>query len=82
MAHSLLAYKSTMQGLARVEPDTSAMRVSLGVRCRVWQALCFVGTRAFVALQADLDKSWEVLTEPVQTVMKRYGYDDAYEALK
>ena len=33
-------------------------------------------------LAADLDQSWEVLAEPVQTVMKRFGIDDAYEKLK
>jgi adenylosuccinate lyase len=33
-------------------------------------------------LADDLDESWEVLAEPVQTVMKRFGIDDAYEKLK
>ena len=30
----------------------------------------------------DLVDSWEVLTEAIQTVMRRSGYDDAYEKLK
>lgn len=30
----------------------------------------------------DLDDNWEVLGEAVQTVMRRYGIDDAYEQLK
>ncbi|MEO0577040.1 MAG: adenylosuccinate lyase, partial [Pseudomonadota bacterium] len=30
----------------------------------------------------DLDNSWEVLAEPIQTVMRRYGVADAYEQLK
>jgi adenylosuccinate lyase len=30
----------------------------------------------------DLDTNWEVLAEPVQTVMRRYGVTDAYEQLK
>ena len=34
------------------------------------------------ALAADLNSSWEVLAEPVQTVMRRYGITDAYEQLK
>ena len=34
------------------------------------------------ALAADLDASWEVLAEPVQTVMRRYGVDQPYERLK
>jgi len=34
------------------------------------------------AIQADLDNSWEVLAEPIQTVMRRYGVAGAYEQLK
>jgi adenylosuccinate lyase len=30
----------------------------------------------------DLDQSWEVLAEPVQTVMRRYGIENPYEQLK
>jgi len=33
-------------------------------------------------LAADLDASWEVLAEPVQTVMRRYGIENPYEQLK
>ena len=35
-----------------------------------------------VALGAGLEDAWEVLAEPVQTVMRRYGIADSYEALK
>ena len=31
---------------------------------------------------ADLDDSWEVLAEPIQTVMRRYGIEEPYEKLK
>lgn len=34
------------------------------------------------ALADDLDSSWEVLAEPIQTVMRRYGVQGAYEKLK
>ena len=34
------------------------------------------------ALADDLDASWEVLAEPIQTVMRRYGVAGAYEKLK
>jgi adenylosuccinate lyase len=34
------------------------------------------------ALAADLDAAWEVLAEPIQTVMRRYGVSGAYERLK
>lgn len=30
----------------------------------------------------DLDQNWEVLAEPVQTVMRRYGIENPYEQLK
>jgi len=33
-------------------------------------------------LLADLDSSWEVLAEPIQTVMRRYGIEEPYEKLK
>jgi adenylosuccinate lyase len=33
-------------------------------------------------LAEDLDDVWEILAEPIQTVMKRFGIDDAYEQLK
>lgn len=33
-------------------------------------------------LAEDLDNSWEVLAEPIQTVMRRYGIDKPYEKLK
>ncbi|MCL6269886.1 adenylosuccinate lyase [Sansalvadorimonas sp. 2012CJ34-2] len=33
-------------------------------------------------LSADLDNAWEVLAEPVQTVMRRYGIEEPYEKLK
>ena len=35
-----------------------------------------------VRLAADLDDCWEVLAEPVQTVMRRYGVENPYEQLK
>jgi len=31
---------------------------------------------------ADLDGAWEVLAEPIQTVMRRYGLPQPYEQLK
>lgn len=34
------------------------------------------------ATAADLDRAWEVLAEPIQTVMRRYDVADAYEQLK
>jgi len=34
------------------------------------------------ALAADLDNAWEVLAEPIQTVMRRHGLPDPYDQLK
>jgi len=34
------------------------------------------------AIAEDLDRNWEVLAEPVQTVMRRYGIEKPYEKLK
>ena len=33
-------------------------------------------------IQEELDDAWEVMAEPIQTVMRRYGIQGAYEALK
>jgi len=33
-------------------------------------------------LDADLENAWEVLAEPIQTVMRRYGIEEPYEKLK
>ncbi len=35
-----------------------------------------------IALERDLDDAWEVLAEPIQTVMRRYGAVNPYERLK
>ena len=34
------------------------------------------------ATAGDLDNSWEVLAEPIQTVMRRFGIEEPYEKLK
>jgi adenylosuccinate lyase len=57
LAHSLIAWQSTLRGLAKLEVDGGRM-------------------------DADLDASWEVLAEAVQTVMRRYGIANPYETLK
>ena len=33
-------------------------------------------------MAADLDANWELLAEPIQTVMRRYGIENPYEKLK
>ena len=36
----------------------------------------------FEAISADLNDNWEVLAEPIQTMLRKYGISDAYEKLK
>ena len=57
VAHSLIAYQSSLKGIGKLEAD---------------------GAR----LAADLFTNWEVLAEPIQTVMRRYGIEKPYEKLK
>ncbi|MDC9719760.1 MAG: adenylosuccinate lyase [Gammaproteobacteria bacterium] len=57
LAHSLIAYQSTLKGISKLE--LNAQR-----------------------LNADLDHAWEVLAEPIQTVMRRYAIEEPYEKLK
>ena len=54
-------------GGAYLSPQTRAMISERGVA--VW-------------LRADLEANWEVLAEPIQTVMRRHGIDRPYERLK
>jgi adenylosuccinate lyase len=55
--YSLIAYKSVLKGISKLELNQHQM-------------------------SADLDQSWEVLAEPIQTVMRRYGIEQPYEKLK
>jgi adenylosuccinate lyase len=61
------------------------MGVALGYAVLAYQSL-LVGLNKLElneeALAADLDASWEVLAEPIQTVMRRYNVAGAYEKLK
>ena len=68
--------------------DSTALRnlgVAFGHTLLAWDA-CLRGLDRLEAdparLRQDLDASWEVLAEPIQTVMRRCGIADAYEQLK
>ncbi len=55
------------------------------IRLLGWQSLAQgLGKLAVdeAAIAADLDANWEVLAEPIQTVMRRYGVPNSYEKLK
>ncbi|MBL7017228.1 MAG: adenylosuccinate lyase [Kiritimatiellales bacterium] len=55
--YALLAYRSTLKGLSKLELNEAK-------------------------LAADLDSAWEVLAEPIQTVMRKAGIEKPYEKLK
>jgi adenylosuccinate lyase len=83
-----LATKLPVSRLQRDLSDSSALRnVGVGVGHGV---LALRAARRGLgrveadprAMAADLDQAWEVLSEAVQTVMRRYGYSDPYERLK
>jgi adenylosuccinate lyase len=57
LAHSLIAYQSTLKGLSKLQLNAAA-------------------------IDADIDGCWEILAEPIQTVMRRYRIEQPYEKLK
>lgn len=57
IAHSMIAYQSTLKGLSKLELNEAR-------------------------LESTLNDNWEVLAEPIQTVMRRYGVENPYEKLK
>lgn len=57
LAHSLIAWQSTLKGLQKLQINEAR-------------------------LQQDLEQNQEVLAEPIQTVMRRYGLAQPYEQLK
>ncbi len=56
-AHSVIALKSLLKGLSKLELNVAA-------------------------LNADLEDNWAVVAEGIQTVLRREGYPQPYEALK
>ena len=57
MAHSMIAYQSTLRGISKLQVNAET-------------------------LNNTLNNNWEVLAEPIQTVMRRYGVEKPYEKLK
>jgi adenylosuccinate lyase len=83
-----LAEKLPVSRWQRDLTDSTVLRnmgVALGYSLLGYESL----TRGLDKLEAnparlaeDLDAQWDVLAEPVQTVMRKYGIADAYEQLK
>ncbi len=91
LANALLRHLSEKLPISRWQRDLTDstvlrnMGVALGYAALAYHALG-VGLGKLElneeALAADLDAAWEVLAEPIQTVMRRYGVPGAYEKLK
>ncbi|MBS0302489.1 MAG: adenylosuccinate lyase [Proteobacteria bacterium] len=91
LANALLRHLSEKLPISRWQRDLTDstvlrnMGVALGHAVLAWQSL-LTGLNKLelneAALAADLDNAWEVLAEPIQTVMRRFGVPGAYEKLK
>ncbi len=91
LANALLTHLASKLPVSRWQRDLSdstALRnlgVALGYSLLAYDG-CLRGLNKLEAdpkrIGADLEANWEVLAEPIQTVMKRYGIEDAYEQLK
>ncbi len=91
LANALLKHLSEKLPISRWQRDLTDstvlrnMGVALGYAVLAYQALgAGLGKLEIneTAIAADLDASWEVLAEPIQTVMRRYGLPKPYEQLK
>ncbi len=91
LANALLRHMSEKLPISRWQRDLSDstvlrnMGVALGYAVLAYSSLgAGLGKLELneEALSNDLDASWEVLAEPIQTVMRRYGVTGAYEKLK
>ena len=91
LANALLRHLSEKLPISRWQRDLTDstvlrnMGVALGHAVLAYQSMS-VGLDKLElnaqALASDLDQAWEVLAEPIQTVMRRYGVQGAYEQLK
>ena len=91
LANALLRHLSEKLPISRWQRDLTDstvlrnMGVALGYAVLAHQSL-MTGLNKLelnqAALADDLDSAWEVLAEPIQTVMRRYGVPGAYEKLK
>jgi adenylosuccinate lyase len=91
IANALLRHLSEKLPISRWQRDLTDstvlrnMGVSLGYALLGYES-CLRGLNKLEAnprrLDADLEANWEVLAEPIQTVMRRYGVPNPYEQLK
>jgi adenylosuccinate lyase len=91
LANALLRHLADKLPVSRMQRDLSDstvlrnMGVAFGYSVLAFDS-CLRGLNKLEAdparLAADLDECWEVLAEPIQTVMRRYGVPNPYEQLK
>ena len=91
VANALLRFLADKLPVSRWQRDLTDSTVlrnvgnAFGHTLLAWDA-CLRGLRKLevnpARLVEDLDACWEVLAEPVQTVMRRYGVPNPYEQLK
>ena len=91
LANALLRHLSEKLPISRWQRDLTDstvlrnMGVALGYTVLAYQSMGIGLNKLELnqeALAQDLDNAWEVLAEPIQTVMRRYGVQGAYEKLK
>ena len=91
LANALLRHLAEKLPISRWQRDLTDSTVlrNVGVAfgyCAVAYEACAKGLGKLevnaAAIDADLDECWEILAEPVQTVMRRYGLPEPYEQLK
>jgi len=91
MANAMLRHLSEKLPISRWQRDLTDSTVLRNMGVGIGYALlgyesCLRGLNKLEAnparLDADLDANWEVLAEPIQTVMRRYGVPNPYEQLK
>ncbi|MGN6703549.1 MAG: adenylosuccinate lyase [Burkholderiaceae bacterium] len=91
MANAVLKHLSEKLPVSRGQrdlTDSTVLRnlgVGFGYALLAWDS-CLRGLNKLdlnpARMAEDLDATWEVLAEPVQTVMRRYGIENPYEQLK
>ncbi|HEX4510542.1 MAG TPA: adenylosuccinate lyase [Burkholderiaceae bacterium] len=91
LANAMLAHMSQKLPISRWQRDLTDstvlrnMGVALGYSVLGYDSLARGLDKLELneaALAADLDDAWEVLAEPIQTVMRRHGLPDPYDQLK
>ena len=91
LANALLRHLSEKLPISRWQRDLTDstvlrnMGVALGYTLLAYES-CLKGLNKLEAnpqrVTEDLNNSWEVLAEPIQTVMRRYHIENAYDKLK